>query len=213
MMTALLLGTLYLLNKIIYRYRNDSFLIQVRNYLLLSMPILIGAFLLYWVIQIPLIQYFSVHHVDEHVGLLGRIDLGTAFHFFATGYLLISIVIFKSYHTKIVEKLEVIGQKGKTLIQVNLIEWIKKEGTLCEVNCGENKYTTNLTINKLTELLNRENFIRVNRSAIVNKALIVEYNYWENHKYILKVGGSNKEFVVTRKRFKIIKEELMEADS
>lgn len=212
-MTVFLFSAVFCLNKKVLQQQKETFSKQIKTYILFSIPLFLVAFLLYWLVQIPLLSVFSSHHVDKNIGLLDRIDLVSLLHFYFLGYLLVLFVIYKSFNTKRIEKLEVLSPIGKVLVEVNLIEWIKKEGTFCEIGCDENIYRTDLTVKKLAEILNSEHFIRVNRASIVNKSLIVEYNYWENHKYILKVGKAMKEFIVTRKRFKIIKEELLNINS
>ncbi|WP_408629610.1 LytTR family DNA-binding domain-containing protein [Aquimarina algiphila] len=66
-------------------------------------------------------------------------------------------------------------------------------------------------MNKNLSTLEKEldkNFIKVNRSTIINLVFFREYSFWENEKYILRMKDG-EEFSVTRERLKSIKARIV----
>lgn len=52
-------------------------------------------------------------------------------------------------------------------------------------------------------------FVQINRSVIINLRELLNYSFWENDKYIVRMKDSDKEFVMSRLRLKKIKDKLL----
>ncbi|MEX0291301.1 MAG: LytR/AlgR family response regulator transcription factor [Flavobacteriaceae bacterium] len=107
------------------------------------------------------------------------------------------------------DHLEVINENGNTLIQLTEIYWIERKLRTCWVRTKEKSYRVRKTLKELEEIMLPSGFIRINRSAIVNRNYIHNYSYWEYDKFILRMEDEeNTEFIVSRERMKHIKDKL-----
>ncbi len=102
--------------------------------------------------------------------------------------------------------LKVKTEKGERLISSLEIISITKEGSNYMVNLGSTTYRTTKNLTELEEKLGH-NFIKINRSTIVNLLFFKDYSFWENEKYIFRMKNGT-EFNVTRERLKKIKERI-----
>ncbi|GAA4273237.1 hypothetical protein GCM10022258_25310 [Aquimarina gracilis] len=74
------------------------------------------------------------------------------------------------------------------------------------VNIENMKYQITKNLTELEEKLDH-NFIKINRSTIVNLLFFKDYSFWENEKYIFRMKNG-AEYNVTRERLKKIKERI-----
>lgn len=99
--------------------------------------------------------------------------------------------------------------KGAKLLTVGDILWFEVQNRSYYAHLNEVVYAVKKTIAELEKELDPRCFFRINRSQIINLHVINSYNYWEFEKYLIRLNGvEDKEFVITRKRFKELKEEL-----
>ena len=129
-------------------------------------------------------------------------------------YILIKLNLIHQKHSENIIKedksvIEVINENGKVLIPILSIFWIEKKGRVYEVKTSDRLYFIRKTLSELENQLTPLGFIRINRSVIANKNHIHNYSFWEYDKFILRIKDANKtEFIVSRKRMKLIKELL-----
>lgn len=98
---------------------------------------------------------------------------------------------------------------GEVFLDIEKIEWIIREERKTIAFTSEGRYRLKENISQLEEKLDRDQFIRINRSAIVNIDWVQNYSFWENDKYVLRMRDeSRKEFVMSRKRLNKIKSQL-----
>ncbi|MEB3347769.1 LytTR family DNA-binding domain-containing protein [Aquimarina gracilis] len=102
--------------------------------------------------------------------------------------------------------LKVKTEKGERLISSSEVISIVKEGSNYMVNIENMKYQITKNLTELEEKLDH-NFIKINRSTIVNLLFFKDYSFWENEKYIFRMKNG-AEYNVTRERLKKIKERI-----
>lgn len=85
-----------------------------------------------------------------------------------------------------------------TCIDVDAIDWIDAAGDYMCVHAEGNTHVLRGTMNHLEELLNPEVFIRVHRSAIVNRHRVKSMRPHRNGEYFLSLGD-NTELKLSRK--------------
>ncbi len=100
--------------------------------------------------------------------------------------------------------LEIRTENGVRFIAADHIIYGKKDKRKTIVATAEGKHFTNLSISELEETLPKNDFIRINRATIVQLAVIDQYAYWENDKYVLTIKNG-EQFIVSRQRLKSIK--------
>jgi two-component system, LytTR family, response regulator len=98
-------------------------------------------------------------------------------------------------------------EAGELPVELSKVLWIKKEERKYLVKTKEYNYYSRNTLNELEEQLPPDDFIRINRGAIVATTNIRNYSFWENEKYILRTKDG-EEFIMSRERLKKIKELL-----
>ena len=85
-----------------------------------------------------------------------------------------------------------------TCVDVEAIDWIDAAGDYMCVHAEGNTHVLRGTMKHLEELLNPETFIRVHRSAIVNRHRVKSMRPHRNGEYFLSLGG-NTELKLSRK--------------
>lgn len=103
--------------------------------------------------------------------------------------------------------LEVRSELGRKMISLESIQYCERRERTYVIITSEGTFTTKNTLTKLEHILPPEDFVRINRSAIVRLEEIDFYSFWENDKYILKLR-SGAEFVMSRQRLNRIKDQL-----
>jgi two-component system, LytTR family, response regulator len=103
--------------------------------------------------------------------------------------------------------LEVRSERGRKMIPLETIHYCEKRERIYRVVAADATYTTSNTLTELERKLPPDDFVRINRSAIVRLEEVDYYAFWEHDKYVLKLR-SGIEFVMSRQRLKRIKDQL-----
>ena len=103
--------------------------------------------------------------------------------------------------------LEGYTEKGNKLIPIDEIIYVEKIERKYFLQTKTDVLRTNLNITQLQNILPSDEFVRINRAAIVKISAIKGYSFWENEKYNLTLT-SGKEFTMSRVRLNKIKDSL-----
>ncbi|MEP2510713.1 MAG: LytTR family transcriptional regulator DNA-binding domain-containing protein [Reichenbachiella sp.] len=104
------------------------------------------------------------------------------------------------------------GPFGMISLELDAVDWFEKEGRHYYAYADGSKYKISLHLQALEKRLDMNKFIRINRAVIINSRIVQDYSHWENEKYILR-SKKDREFVVSRKRIKLLKEILNSSDA
>ena len=85
---------------------------------------------------------------------------------------------------------------GELFLDTEKIKWIERKDRKTLAAANDETYRLKETITQLEEKLNPDHFVRVNRSVIVQLSEVLNYSFWENEKYILRLKSDEKEFVI-----------------
>ncbi len=85
-----------------------------------------------------------------------------------------------------------------TFVDVDTIDWVDAAGDYMCVHANGDTFVLRGTMKHLEELLNPEIFVRVHRSAIVNRHRVTSMRSHRNGEYFLKLGN-NTELKLSRK--------------
>jgi two-component system LytT family response regulator len=85
-----------------------------------------------------------------------------------------------------------------TFVDVDAIDWVDAAGDYMCVHANGDTYVLRGTMKHLEELLNPEIFVRVHRSAIVNRHRVTSMRSHRNGEYFLKLDG-HTELKLSRK--------------
>ena len=107
-------------------------------------------------------------------------------------------------------RLKAFDESGELLLEVEEIRWIERKDRKTYAYTTNDEYRLKESISELTQKLNPDQFIQINRSTIINLQALLNYSFWENDKYIVRLKDSDKEFVMSRMRLKKIKEQLLD---
>ena len=113
----------------------------------------------------------------------------------------------KRSHTK--NRLWASDDFGELFLETDKIRWIVREDRKTFAVTESDKYRLKENITELEEKLDPNQFIRINRSTLVNLECVLNYSFWENDKYILRMKNSDTEFVMSRDRLNKIKHQLL----
>ena len=101
-------------------------------------------------------------------------------------------------HRKFPERLA-IRDGGKTrCVKITAIDWVDAAGDYMCIHADGETYVMRGTMKRLEELLDPEQFVRVHRSAIVNRERVTSMRSHRNGEYFLQLG-SEKELKLSRK--------------
>jgi two-component system LytT family response regulator len=95
---------------------------------------------------------------------------------------------------------------GSKPLPYHEIDYIEKDGRYYFVYAGNGKFKTSQNFAALEKKLPVD-FVRINRSVIVNLKQVKNYAYWEYDKYLLRLLNG-KEFIMPRQRLKKLKSQL-----
>ncbi len=98
---------------------------------------------------------------------------------------------------------------GEVFLDTAKIQWIERVDRKTFASTESDRYRLKENITEIEEKLDPEVFIRINRSVIVNLENVLNYSFWENDKYVLRIKDSEKEFVMSRDRLNKIKGKLL----
>ena len=99
---------------------------------------------------------------------------------------------------------------GEVFLDTESIQWIIREDRKTYTVTEEDRYRLKENISMLEEKLDEDQFVRINRSTIVNLSMVLNHSFWENDKYILRLNdGHQTEFIMSRDRLNKIKSKLL----
>lgn len=98
---------------------------------------------------------------------------------------------------------------GELFLETEKIKWIERKDRKTIAMAGGESYRLKENISQLEEMLSPDSFVRINRGVIVNLSEVLNYSFWENDKYILRMKESDQEFVMSRDRLNKIKDLLL----
>ncbi|WP_421764275.1 LytTR family DNA-binding domain-containing protein [Ekhidna sp.] len=118
--------------------------------------------------------------------------------------------LIKEKNRKKKERLWASDEFGEVFLDVERIRWAVRADRKTFAITESEKYRLKENISQLEEMLNPEQFLRINRSTIVNLEWVLNYSFWENDKYILRMKDDDQtEFVMSRDRLNKIKARLL----
>lgn len=77
-------------------------------------------------------------------------------------------------------------------VDVDQIDWVDAAGDYMCVHAAGNTYVLRGTMKHLEEVLNPETFVRIHRSAIVNRHRVTSMRSHRNGEYFLQLGGDTE---------------------
>lgn len=98
--------------------------------------------------------------------------------------------------------------KGEYPVKVEDIWWFEVDNRNYFAYTEGHTYQVQKTLTELENELNPNQFFRVNRSVIINLAMLKNYQYWENDKYKLRMKDDKTEFVIQRVRLNELKKKI-----
>ena len=108
------------------------------------------------------------------------------------------------------ERLWATDEFGEVFLDIERIRWIIRDERKTFAITESEKYRLKENISQLEEKLHPEQFLRINRSTIVSLEWVLNYSFWENDKYILRMKDEDQtEFVMSRERLNKIKTRLL----
>ncbi|MEQ9405388.1 MAG: LytTR family DNA-binding domain-containing protein [Cyclobacteriaceae bacterium] len=100
---------------------------------------------------------------------------------------------------------------GELFLDTEKIIWIERESRKSFAQTEGERYRLKENITELEDKLDPDKFIRINRSTIVNLEYVLNYSFWENDKYVLRMRDEkNTEFIMSRERLQKIKHLFLE---
>ena len=98
---------------------------------------------------------------------------------------------------KATRRLPIKSEGRIVFVDVDSIEYLEAAGNYVRLHVGDEEYRTRETMNALEERLAHAEFVRIHRSAIVNRKRIKELRPWFTGEYAV-VMTSGKELTLTR---------------
>lgn len=143
---------------------------------------------------------------------------------FFVGYVIINVNLIRHYNEQLSQTgVELSKEKqrmkrtrlwasddfGELFLETEKIKWIERSDRKTLARVDDDTYRLKENITQLEEKLDPDQFVRINRSVIVNLSEVLNYSFWENDKYILRMKESDAEFVMSRDRLNKIKDVLL----
>lgn len=207
---------------------------EIVVYELKFLPILLVSF--FFFAPVTLTLRFLYHHTPE---LNWEIYFSEYFYsatlyfnyltpVFLIGYIIINVNLIYQYNLQLGEtkqdlhkvkrsnaksRLWASDEFGEVFLETDKILWIVREDRKTFAVTDSDKYRLKENITELEDKLDANTFIRINRSTIVNLEYVLNYSFWENDKYILRMKVDDHEFVMSRDRLHKIKDRLLPEES
>ena len=102
---------------------------------------------------------------------------------------------------------------GELFLDTDRIRWIERKDRKTFAATEKEELRLKENISELEEKLDENRFVRINRSTIVSLEYVLNYSFWENDKYILRMKEGDREFVMSRDRLNKIKKLFLEEQS
>ena len=111
-------------------------------------------------------------------------------------YLSISSTQLKKLHFMVEKLLETATLDSEQLMlkkeSINLIDLVEKITKKHQLITSEKKHLYRITMNKLYELIDKKQFIRIHRSIVINKIYIKKCIYMNNNEYKFELKNGEK---------------------
>jgi DNA-binding LytR/AlgR family response regulator len=104
--------------------------------------------------------------------------------------------------------LDVYDEEGQTHLPLQEVHYIEVKSKNYVAFTADQTYRIRATLAELEAALPICQFYRINRSVIVNLSYVKNYSFWENDKYIVRLKGNRKEFIMQRARLDEFKRRL-----
>ena len=138
--------------------------------------------------------------------MLGYFNMDTKIESFKSAEIQVRSVLQEVAYIKVIEGG---SPKGLTMLTIGKVLWFEVQNKAYYAHLTDEVYSVRKTITELDNELDPEMFFRINRSQIINLHYVQSYSYWEFEKYIVRLTGiDQKDFIITRKRFKELKEKI-----
>ncbi|MEJ8801262.1 LytTR family transcriptional regulator [Pontibacter sp. H249] len=120
------------------------------------------------------------------------------------------IVVSEQPATAPLKYVQAVKHSGEVIIPIENVYWFETRDKKYYLSDGEELLETHHTIAELESMLaGNENFIRINRSVIINAHFMFNYSPWEKDKYIVRMQDLAKtEFSMPRNRMKAMRQQF-----
>lgn len=112
---------------------------------------------------------------------------------------------------KLKDRIWATDEWGELFLEIEKIWWIQREERKTWAQTKDENYRLKGNITELEDKLDPDRFVRINRRVIVNLDFVLNYSFWENDKYVLRMKEGDQEFVMSRDRLHKIKGKFLEA--
>ena len=109
-----------------------------------------------------------------------------------------------------IKYVQAVKHSGEVIVPIESVYWFETKDKKYYLSDGEELLETHHTIAELESMLTgNENFIRINRSVIINANFMFNYSPWEKDKYIVRMQDEAKtEFSMPRNRMKAMRQQF-----
>lgn len=107
---------------------------------------------------------------------------------------------------QIKERLAATDELGQRLLELDKIAWIERIDRKTFAFIQDEQLRLKENLSELEAKLNPDKFVRINRSTLINLDYLQNYSFWENDKYIVRLKGQDREFIMSRNRMKKLKD-------
>ncbi|AUD01023.1 response regulator [Spirosoma pollinicola] len=99
------------------------------------------------------------------------------------------------------------NERGYMLLKINECRCFNTQKRGYFVWHSRGLFHLSITLDKLMQGLDPQQFFRANRHFILHRSSILEYNYWEKGKYCIQINstGNTQEVILPKARFKAFK--------
>ncbi len=139
-----------------------------------------------------------------------------------TGYIIINVNLLRNYNDQLGQtkadllhstqkakaRLLASDEIGEVFLEVDQLLWIERSERKTFAHTSDGKYRLKENISQLESKLDPHKFVRINRATIIHLADLLNYSFWENDKYIVRLKSTDKEFLMSRDRLKKVKDLL-----
>ena len=203
----------------------DLFLYELR-----FLPLFLLAFLFFAPISLSL-RYFLHHYPDWKAEVYfneyfysWKIYVNYLPVVLLAGYAVLNLNLLKLYQQQldetkqdldlarkpqIQERLVATDEVGQRLLEQHNIAWIERQDRKTFAFSHEEKLRLKENLSELEGKLNPDKFVRINRSTLINLDYLHNYSFWENDKYVVRLKGYDKEFIMSRNRLKKLKDRFI----
>ena len=147
---------------------------------------------------------------------------------FFVGYVIINVNLIRNYNEQLSKtgaqlskeknratrtRLWATDDFGEVFLDTNKIKWIERKDRKTFARVEDENYRLKENITQVEEKLSRDAFVRINRSVIVKLSEVLNYSFWENDKYVVRMKGTDIEFVMSRERLNKIKGRFLQEEN